>query len=309
MDKFQLLENTLTLSLPDSSPNDSSRRVIIPSETPTSSREPISRLLLATKASDTAVALLSVRHRLAPGAAVVLLQNGALAVKEECEEALRRDTAAVAREGGQGQSHRPVLAAGIIHHGVYRKSDFHFVHAGGVAENWIGEIADGGSSNTSSSAPQPAISDLLADLQRAPELKVRTESPEKLRARALAKLAANASLNTLTALLRVRNGVLLTSPACRRLVTAVSKEVAAAFDEDAERLEQATLNVMQATAGNWSSMASDIRDGRGTEIEYLNAHVVRVAKGRGLSAPVCETLVEMIKASGEVKTVGAGEWS
>ncbi|KXS19694.1 2-dehydropantoate 2-reductase [Gonapodya prolifera JEL478] len=314
VESFTRLANVLTLSLPsDSDPHDPSRRVTLHAETPTSSSEPISRLLVATKASDAARALASVQHRLEPGAVVVAMQNGVLAVLEECDAVVRGVGGEVARaaEGGkvtgQAEARRPVLLGGIVQHGVYRKADFHYVHAGGSAENWIGEIGRDGLASSSYTA-SPSVRALLDDLAKAPELKVRTAPPDEMRNRAVAKLACNASLNTLTALLRCRNGVLLSSPACLSLISSVSHEVGAAFGVDPAKLEQVALSITQATGGNWSSMAADVRVGRATEIDYLNGHVVRTARARGLSAPTCDALVQLVKATGEVGAVGGGKW-
>jgi ketopantoate reductase len=71
----------------------------VSSRQPGSAWLPISRLVVTTKAADTAAALLSVRGRLAGGCEILLLQNGLLGLYEEVHSK-------VSRQGGSASASR-----------------------------------------------------------------------------------------------------------------------------------------------------------------------------------------------------------
>ncbi len=115
------------------------------------------------------------------------------------------------------------------------------------------------------------------------------------------KLAINAAINPLTALLRVRNGLLLESPQARHLMAESAREVAAVaaakgiplpFTDPAARAEE----VAQATAPNRSSMLQDLLRGVETEIETICGAVMREGEALGVATPVNATLYRLVKA-------------
>ena len=57
-------------------------------------------------------------------------------------------------------------------------------------------------------------------------------------------------------------------------------------------------NAMQTgvlTAANTSSMRSDVRQGRRTEIDYINGYLVRVGLRHGIATPVNRMLTERVR--------------
>lgn len=115
------------------------------------------------------------------------------------------------------------------------------------------------------------------------------------------KLAVNAAINALTALLRVPNGELLERPSALALMDEAAREVAAVaaakgialpFLDPAARARE----VAQATAQNRSSMFQDILRGAPTEIEAINGAVVREGRALGIGVPVNEALYRLVKA-------------
>jgi 2-dehydropantoate 2-reductase len=115
------------------------------------------------------------------------------------------------------------------------------------------------------------------------------------------KLAVNAAINPLTALLRVRNGYLLQSAAARTLMHAAAEEVqqlAAAQDIilDEESAGDRAEEVARATARNRSSMLQDVLNGRPTEMEAITGSVVRLGKVHHVSTPVNEALLALLQA-------------
>jgi 2-dehydropantoate 2-reductase len=115
------------------------------------------------------------------------------------------------------------------------------------------------------------------------------------------KLAVNAGINPLSALLRVPNGALLESDSARGLMRAAADEVAALaaapgiplpFESAAARCEE----VARLTAHNRSSMLQDALRGVETEIEVICGAVVRKGEEMGVPTPVNAALYRMVRA-------------
>jgi 2-dehydropantoate 2-reductase len=114
------------------------------------------------------------------------------------------------------------------------------------------------------------------------------------------KLVANAAINALTALHGVRNGELLARPELRAQMEAAAREagsVASALGIDlAADPAGLAASVIEATAGNRSSMLQDVERGGPTEVDVVNGAVVREARRLGLPAPVNERLWQAVLA-------------
>lgn len=114
------------------------------------------------------------------------------------------------------------------------------------------------------------------------------------------KLAINAAINPLTAILGVPNGFLAENEVARRLMGQIAEEVAALAQAQAIPLpfpsaSQRALEVAQATAANFSSMLQDLSSGRETEIEAICGAVVRSGREHGRPTPLNEALLATIK--------------
>lgn len=115
------------------------------------------------------------------------------------------------------------------------------------------------------------------------------------------KLAVNAAINPLTALLRVPNGYLLQSAATHTLMRAAAEEVqrvAAAQDIvlDGATAGERAEEVARATARNHSSMLQDVLNGRPTELEAITGSVVRLGREHQVDTPVNEALLMLLQA-------------
>lgn len=115
------------------------------------------------------------------------------------------------------------------------------------------------------------------------------------------KLAVNAAINPLTALLRVPNGFLLEHPRLIGIMDQAAQEVAAVaaargiqIDEDPAARARA---VAQATAANRSSMLQDILRGASTEIEAICGQVAALGEGYGVPTPLTRRLAELVRAA------------
>ena len=115
------------------------------------------------------------------------------------------------------------------------------------------------------------------------------------------KLAVNAGINPLTALLNVPNGYLAQDPRARRIMMAAAAETAAVAAAQGIPLPYASapqraLAVAQATAANHSSMLQDVRQGRPTEIEAICGAIARVGQQWSVPTPVNTALWRLVKA-------------
>lgn len=128
------------------------------------------------------------------------------------------------------------------------------------------------------------------------------------------KLAVNAGINPLTALLRVRNGFLVKNAAARRLMSAAAEEVAAVAAAAGITLPypnaaQQAATVATATAENYSSMLQDVLRGAPTEIDAICGAVVRHGQAVGVTTPLNEALWRLVRAAetGARRPVQAGD--
>lgn len=115
------------------------------------------------------------------------------------------------------------------------------------------------------------------------------------------KLVVNCGINALTALLRVPNGALAESPSARALLEAAVLEAAQVATACGITLPYAdpvahTLEVIEATASNYSSMLQDVLAGRPTEAAAINGAVACKAQRLGLPTPVNRILADLIDA-------------
>lgn len=119
------------------------------------------------------------------------------------------------------------------------------------------------------------------------------------------KLAINAALNPLSALLRMSNGQLVISDWARDLMHDAAHEVQALAEVQGIRLPYSDAarqaeQVARLTAKNHSSMLQDILRHAETEIEQINGAIVRLGEKYGVATPVNSLLYRMVKALDEM---------
>jgi 2-dehydropantoate 2-reductase len=314
---------------------------LISSAVSDSTKPPIRNLLLTTKAFQAVPAVRSILSRLAVGPArdyeessspsssssipsqnsttnLIVLCNGALAVRDELQELLAQEQLE--------DSVRIVLATTT--HGAYREQGnaqeidngdgndnhenglFHVVHAG-VGHTIIDE-----------STMPTGIPKLSEMLDRAGLVCSSSSSAAALRTALWRKLAANCIINPLTALRQIRNGQLLEQSDWKHLLQSVAEEVAAVAAADtctslprqqqqqqkqqeqnvqndeltATSLQKYVEQVVTDTAANKSSMLQDVLAQRHTEIDYLSGYVVRRGRALGIDCPANEELWTQVRS-------------
>ena len=236
----------------------------IPAQLP-SATTPIQRLLVACKGYDAEAALAQVAHRLAPSGEILLLQNGL-----GSQQAI----------AGRWPQSRCIFVSST--EGAYREADWRVVFAG-RGENWLGDPAD--------ETPPFWLTDLaLAGIP--------ASWTPAIMGRLWRKLALNCAINPLTVLHDCRNGGLRER---REEVGALCAELAGLLAacghaEAAQGLETQVLQVIEATADNYSSMYQDVAAGRRTEQSYLLGYACRAAARESLPVPRLTDLQRRLQA-------------
>jgi 2-dehydropantoate 2-reductase len=110
------------------------------------------------------------------------------------------------------------------------------------------------------------------------------------------KLAINAVINPLSALLDVPNGGLLPLRQTTRDIVEEVVQVARCEGQalEARRTLAKVRASMRQTERNPSSMLQDVRAGRRTEIDWINGAIVHLAARHRLAVPRNRLLVELV---------------
>ncbi|KZT57824.1 hypothetical protein CALCODRAFT_555102, partial [Calocera cornea HHB12733] len=281
----------------------------------------IDSLILTVKATSALSALQRIVPRLHSNSTIVLLQNG-MGVYDQLVDRLFPDP-----------EKRPHFVLASTTHGAWQKGALHVVHAGmgdfsfGIVPDPLGRRDYEASLKNGFSSLQ--LSDISADPKNDPEfrtlhgtiqallsltdLKPVWDPYEWLQVKLMKKLCVNCCVNPLTALMDVTNGELLGSVDAYNLLRMVCHEAWEVFRAHAQaagpptttnlvmanlypaKLEEEVTRVIGHTAKNFSSMLQDIRNGRVTEIEYMNGYLIRLGRQYGLQTPVNHTLRSMVR--------------
>jgi len=114
------------------------------------------------------------------------------------------------------------------------------------------------------------------------------------------KLAINAALNPLTALMEIPNGGLLKDERLKKIVHMIITETVAVSNENGVNLDSSDtyalmLDVCRRTARNHSSMFQDMSRGARTEIHSINGSIVQMGAAKGIDVPMNRLMLEMIE--------------
>ena len=113
------------------------------------------------------------------------------------------------------------------------------------------------------------------------------------------KLAVNAAVNPLTALLRIENGEVLHPnlySAAHRVVEEVSRVAERCLGIELPANPHEMLDsVVKETSRNRSSMLQDIEAGRKTEVDYINGAIHRIAEVCGVDDSANYVLLSVVK--------------
>ena len=231
------------------------------------SHDPISHLLVTTKAYDVREAVASVVHLLCEDSLVVLMVNGMGLAEQLCKDWPHLN-----------------LFFGTTTEGAYAIAPQHIQHTG-RGETRIGRQGQDEPPlwfDQWSCATNPCLWD------------------NNIEAALWSKMAINCIINPLTALHHCTNGELGQRRELTEHVATLCNEVsqitrAAGFEKIAAALPQRVADVIAGTARNRSSMLQDVEGGRRTEIDYITGFALRVADQYGIDAPHNRALLKSIK--------------
>ncbi|MHA1805796.1 MAG: ketopantoate reductase family protein, partial [Promethearchaeota archaeon] len=110
----------------------------------------------------------------------------------------------------------------------------------------------------------------------------------------------NVGINPLGALTRLRNGDLLNDVKLKDLISSLVEEAvvvanAVGLNLDKNECLELTFSVADKTRENLNSMLQDILRGRQTEIEFMNGKIVSLAEELGISVPMNDIIVRLIR--------------
>ena len=260
----------------------------------------IFNLVVTVKALHTVSAIQPLIHRLTRESTIMFLQNG-MGVIDEVNEKLFPD-----------ENHRPTYIIGVVSHGLYSTRNFSIVHAG------EGTIALGAMPRmpmTEGKEPEQltqlaaSARYLLRTITRTPVFVAVGFPPTDLLQQQLDKLAVNCIINPLTALLDVNNGALLSNTNLTRVIRLLLAEISLVIKNlpelknvpnvnmrfDTLRLERLVFSIANTTAANISSMLQDLRNGKPTEIDYINGYIVKRGQEMGVHCVMNYMLLHMVK--------------
>lgn len=231
----------------------------------------IKNLLIATKTWQTESAVASVRHALAEGANLVLMQNGMGMQQWLCDEFPKQH----------------VFAASCSE-GALRTGQFSVKHTG------VGHTEIGGLNHNI---------DLSAQLHCALSL----SHNNAIQIALWQKLVVNCCINPLTAIYDCVNGALLDQPLAMQQIAQIIVECqqvadACGMGDALADAQERVMNVIRRTAKNSSSMRQDILLNRPSEIDTINGYIVLQGQIHGIATPLNLTLFNTIKGKEHAKT-------
>ena len=229
-------------------------------------------LIVCTKAQQAAEAVHSIKHKLHADTLVLLLQNG-LGSQRKIVKALPANS----------------VWAGSITDGAYLQAPFVVYHAGrGVTR--VGPLA-GSTCRTEK--------DFLSSLDVIP---LNIEIVDGVEQVLWNKLAANCCINGLTALYNCKNGELLDQGErhqhLRELVAETQLALKTLGKLSCERLLEEVERICKITANNISSTCYDVRNGRPTELAYINGFLIQALKPHAIVLQAHERLLAALKMRG-----------
>ncbi|MCL2792529.1 MAG: 2-dehydropantoate 2-reductase [Spirochaetaceae bacterium] len=240
--------------------------------------------IFCVKSFSTASAAESIYKFVKPDSIVVTLQNGAGNI-ENLSAFFKLDNIAA----GTTTEGATLLEPGIVIHG-------------GKGKTTIGMVGN----NKEKSQLEP----LITAFEKAGFNTSYTDDPKKI---IWEKLAINAAINPITAILKASNGIIVENEYLKNLVKIITEEVCltasasapAGSDNiklDPDETYNKVLEVAKNTKANKSSMLQDILAGKKTEIENISGFISKTAEDNGISAKGNHALFLLVKAL-ENKTI------
>ncbi len=237
-------------------------------------------IIVFTKSMHTRAALTSLRHAIGPGTYLLTLQNGLGNVAKLREFVpLERILA--------GVTTWPADLVGPGHVRSHGEGAIRMMSADGAVRPIVGQVVDA-----------------LANAG------LRCIADPDVWAAIWEKVAFNAALNTLCAVLGCTVDQLDLTPDGRRLALSIALEVvsvarARGIDANPASVEASVIHAIENHRGHQPSMLQDILAGRRTEIESIGGAVVAEARAAGVAVPDTACLLHLVRLAEARAVTGA----
>lgn len=293
--------------------------------TPSSSKTaPIDSLIVCVKAHQTVSSIRALVPRLTPDSTIVLMQNGM-----GIYEALIRDifrnpdqrphfVLASITHGAWLKDYMHVVHAGVggIQLGIFPEAGTDFERS--FPHLAMDDIAPEHAEPRSPSSRYASLRHTIAALTGMEALNVEWQTFYNIQMAMRRKVVVNAVINPLTALMNCKNGEIFAHSSGQAICERVCMEASNAFRAQhraelvaskassrtrntefpyqltTESLVKEVQRVAQVTAGNYSSMLMDIRQGRETEIGFMNGYLQTIGRKHHLQMPTNSLLMRLI---------------
>ncbi|KAN0124838.1 Ketopantoate reductase PanE/ApbA C terminal domain containing protein [Russula decolorans] len=295
---------------------------------------PIESLIVTVKAYRVVDAIKALLPRLRPDSTIVLLHNGMGVYERLLEDVFRNPEqrphfiVAVNDHGAWNKDFFHTVHAGVgaITFGIVadprgRNFETPVADTGVPSQEQQQSLDNIMLREEGDDSPYRSLRNTVAALSNLPGLNTAWKPISHVETAMKRKLVVNSVVNPLTALLGCRNGELLETAEARKILNRICFEAAQAFsmqaqeegsDEErrvkirmglsrvspglaARALEEECLRVIKVTAGNISSMLSDVQSGSYTEIDYMNGYLAGLGRPFGLPMTTTTTLLNLIK--------------
>ncbi|CBX94933.1 hypothetical protein LEMA_P113480.1 [Plenodomus lingam JN3] len=312
---------------------------------PGESSEPISSLIICSRAYQVLQRLSAVKHRLHKDSVICFFYNG-MGVVEEVNREIFPDPATrphymlgVNSHVIKSTSSDPFTAThasfgtmslGILPNERNRNPDSPYLPRAKFTATSNKPIEPKPPSDINPAYPPPSSTNftwtrteryLLRTLLRTPTLSAAAFSPPDLLQMQLDKLAIDCIIHPLTTMLDARNGTLLNNYALTRTMRLLLSEISLVIRSlpelqyipnvaqrfDPGRLETMVVGVANKTRHHVSPMLTDVRTGWQTEVEYMNGWIVNRGEELGIRCLMNYMMVQMVKGKRMVVQREIGE--
>ncbi|KAG0739374.1 hypothetical protein G6F57_009928 [Rhizopus arrhizus] len=242
---------------------------------------PITSLVLATKAPHTLNAFSSVAPYLSTSSTVLLLQNGMGSADELIKSHWSKTKSSS-------------VLVGVNRHAIERLAPYDICHHSGYLTD---ESLVIGQHPASSATSNNKLAEVIAGI---PEFRAKYLPWEQVYMRMLKKLFINASINSVATVLGSRNKCVL-NPYGETLLRAICEETYEVFKddlpgEDFKSIMKMVSDIAIEARENTCSTLQDIQNGRLTEVDYINGYICKVGKERNINTTTNQNMVNLIHA-------------
>ncbi|EPQ66504.1 Bgt-332 [Blumeria graminis f. sp. tritici] len=271
----------------------------------------IDTLIVATPASATVSALLSVQHRIRPTTTICLIQDG-MGMIHKINRIVFPDA-----------EKRPIYVLGYMRHDLGPTDNFfsHFerspskLYCSKMPRISLTELQNGATIERVDFSWSPQARHLVGTLLRTPELNTAALGHKDFHKRQLSRLVVSAVIEPLAVAFDCVNGQLLENFGVANIMRGLIQEISVLIpvlpelrniknvqrDFSPERLEKKILNRIQKSDVMVSSMLAAIRQGKKADIDFFTGYLLERARELNIPCPVNQVMYHLVKAKQTMK--------